>query len=312
MTSIIIPVHNAEPWLEACLQSALATSAGQIIAVDDASTDASAEILARCRDPRLEVITLPVNQGVSAARNIGLDRARGEYVAFADADDCILPEGFDYLCLIIALTGADMAVGGVIEGVTMPSITPQPPQCKVITAHEALRQLLYQRNGWVSGVWNKIYRRELFKKVRFVEGVRYEDMEILPRLLLEARQVAVSSVPVYFYRQVPGSFMNTWSASRLDALRVTEAHITLMQQRAPDIAAAAEVRSLAAAFNMLGSMLAAGVQDDKMLDLCRDRIRRLAVKAMADPHALPRIRLMSVLSRVSMPLAQRLLRYKYR
>ena len=89
--SVIVPVYNARKTLSRCVESLLAQTYPdfEILLVDDGSTDASLEI---CRnfadsDPRVKVFSKP-NGGVSSARNLGLDSARGKYIAFCDSDDC--------------------------------------------------------------------------------------------------------------------------------------------------------------------------------------------------------------------------------
>ena len=99
--SILIPTWNAEATIERALDSVLAERAIQleVIVVDDASTDGTADIVASVadRDPRVVLLRLRANGGVSAARNRGLTMVRGEWVAFLDADDLLLPGALDAL-----------------------------------------------------------------------------------------------------------------------------------------------------------------------------------------------------------------------
>ena len=92
-TSVIIPLYNKAPYVQRALNSVLAQSLRdfELIVVDDGSTDAGAEIVTRCRDPRVRLIR-QANAGPGAARNRGLRVATGEFVAFLDADDEWLPE----------------------------------------------------------------------------------------------------------------------------------------------------------------------------------------------------------------------------
>jgi glycosyltransferase involved in cell wall biosynthesis len=89
---VVVPAHDAAPWLDECLGSVLAQThaPSQVVVVNDGSTDSTPEVLARYR-PRIEVIDQP-NSGIGKARNRGLERATGTYVAFLDADDAWHPE----------------------------------------------------------------------------------------------------------------------------------------------------------------------------------------------------------------------------
>jgi glycosyltransferase involved in cell wall biosynthesis len=92
LVSIIIPCYNAEPWIAAAVDSALAQSWQEIevIAVNDGSSDGSLAVLRRLAGPKVRVVDQP-NRGAAAARNAGLSMARGEFVQFLDADDLLTP-----------------------------------------------------------------------------------------------------------------------------------------------------------------------------------------------------------------------------
>ncbi|RDS83656.1 glycosyltransferase family 2 protein [Dyella monticola] len=91
LVSVIMPVYNAEPWLQRAIDSVLSQSHTdlELIAVDDGSSDRSPCMLDAyaADDPRVRVVRQPSNQGVAAARNAGIAAARGDYIAFLDADD---------------------------------------------------------------------------------------------------------------------------------------------------------------------------------------------------------------------------------
>lgn len=94
LISIVIPVHNGAKWLGQTLQSLYAQSYPhfEIVLIDDASSDGLEDVLNDSKDERLRVVHLTANVGVSAARNHGIDLAKGSYIAFCDADDLSLPQ----------------------------------------------------------------------------------------------------------------------------------------------------------------------------------------------------------------------------
>ena len=112
--SIIIPVYNAGPWLGRCLDSVIAQSYRdfECICIDDGSVDDSARILAQYaeRDPRIRIISFPENRGVCAARNAGIDAARGDYVYFMDSDDWIDPDLLESLVSWASKTAQDVVI----------------------------------------------------------------------------------------------------------------------------------------------------------------------------------------------------------
>ena len=113
--SILVPTWNAATTVERALDSVLAEReiALEVVVVDDASTDGTADLVAAIaeRDPRIVLLRLPANGGVSNARNRGLELVRGEWLAFLDADDLLLPGALDAL---MAPTAADPAVRAVV------------------------------------------------------------------------------------------------------------------------------------------------------------------------------------------------------
>ena len=113
MISVIVPVYNVEAYLDRCVASITSQDFNnlEIILVDDGSTDASAKMCDAyaAADTRIKVIHKQ-NGGLSDARNAGIDIAHGEYIAFIDSDDFILPGYFSYLHRLITQADADIAV----------------------------------------------------------------------------------------------------------------------------------------------------------------------------------------------------------
>lgn len=169
MISIIIPVYNVKKYLKDCLDGILMQTYTdwECILVDDGSKDGSAEICDSyaLRDARFKVIHKE-NGGVSSARNMGLKEARGEWVAFVDADDMISPR---YLTSLIESSeeGDDLIVGGnryfgLEEGKTV------PPKNTIIQ-REDFKYLIFTDTEWTWQhvfyvVWGKLFRLSIIKE----------------------------------------------------------------------------------------------------------------------------------------------------
>lgn len=196
--SIIIPIYNAADTLEAAIRSALgAAEDAEIIAVDDGSTDASLSLLeAFARGySRLTVLRTPVRSGVSAARNLALAQASGEYVAFCDADDTVAPGAYDKLARAMEKTDADAASGLHLD-VTRDGEA-LGPSLKVPRRSSAFGKLFSPCT-----LWNKLYRRSFLERysLRFDEGRSVgEDVVFLCGVCAAAPKVVHLPEVVYYH-----------------------------------------------------------------------------------------------------------------
>ena len=135
--SVVIPTHNRRDFLETAIRSVLwqRDVEFEAIVVDDGSTDGSAQMLAGIRDPRVRVLRNETADGVSAARNRGIDEARGEWVAFLDDDDVWAPDKLARQLAAAAKAGATWAYAGTVKIDPASRIvggTPPPPPSTVM------------------------------------------------------------------------------------------------------------------------------------------------------------------------------------
>ena len=245
MISVIVPVYNGEKYLRQCLDSILAQTYAdiEVLVVDDGSTDASAGIIHAYADadPRVQYMHKR-NGGQSSARNYGLDMSHGEYVAFVDADDMLDPRFCEVM--LLELGDADIVKCGFARGRVQcgaGAAVRFPPYCFI-------EKTLYQTQFHCSAC-AAVYRRSIFCNIRFAEGLYYEDLEIFYRLVeASGKNVAWIDITLYYYRDNPSSFINTFSEKRLDVLKVTE-QIEEHYAGSP-LHAAARDRRFAANYNM--------------------------------------------------------------
>lgn len=224
LISIIIPIYNIERYLSRCLDSILNQSYQnyEVIMVDDGSIDNSYLVCLEYakKDNRF----IPVKQengGASKARNAGLEKANGGVIAFVDGDDFLHK---DYLKMLldkmlekntyISMCGLECVDE---EGKEVPSPFRRNEVPRKITGDKAVTEI---GNNVVYGVvWNKLYRKELFKDIRFTEGMTFEDEMILHHLYGKADQIACVQETLYYYVQRSSSKMKeSYSEAKMDII----------------------------------------------------------------------------------------------
>lgn len=210
--SVIIPIYNVEKYLARCLDSVLAQTFRdfEVICVNDGSTDKSLEILQQYakKDERLKIITQE-NKGLSEARNVALDVAKGEFIAFADSDDYYAPNFLELLLNAQQNTGVDI-VGCDFQKIykTTDTLTPVS-QVHLRVYNDALKVLLHKDNFIHFNVWNKLYKREVIGDMRFVPHIYYEDWVFNCCVFEKAQGFAWIKEKLYAYRMSNSSIMRS-------------------------------------------------------------------------------------------------------
>lgn len=201
--SILVPVFQAEPFLRRCLDSLISQTHDdlEIILVDDGSSDGSETICDEyaTKDARIQVIHQG-NAGVSAARNVGLDAAKGEYILFVDSDDWIEQETCSSLLSTARRHLADIVCFGHVEersfGETIIHKVESPG---VISKDDFMRSLVWGDDVFQVMLWNKLFSRNLFDGLRFTEGRIHEDLEIMHKLVHRADLTYATNQVFYHY-----------------------------------------------------------------------------------------------------------------
>lgn len=216
MISVIIPVFNVELFLQSCLESVKAQTLKdfEAILVDDGSSDSSGAICdayARA-DNRFRVVHQP-NQGVSAARNRGLDLAKGDYVYFVDADDEMRPEALEHLYHAITQGEYDIAASGYSlvrngEETDQCMTAGSPPM--IFSGDEVLYKLLVDGSFVCYTCWNKLITRKLIANLRFTD-IKQEDFLFCGQLSLRLGAVIYLNESLYRYYDRPSSLSKDFS-----------------------------------------------------------------------------------------------------
>lgn len=202
--SIIIPAYNVEKYIEKCVESVVNQTYQniEILAIDDGSKDNTGKILDELQlgDERIRVIHKE-NGGVSSARNIGLDMATGDYIAFLDADDYLSEDFVEYMLNIVKMTGADFCISRYFitkEGEA------QFPKQTIQTLTDVQGTALLLSPDMIVGCHNKMYRRKLIEQnhLRFSTDLFYgEGLFFITTISQFAKCIAVGNRKVYFYRK---------------------------------------------------------------------------------------------------------------
>lgn len=281
LISVIVPVYNGQAYLRNCVESIVTQTYRnlEIIIVNDGSTDQTGRVCGELTETYDNVCVLTMqDEGVSAARNRGMDAASGEFITFVDADDRLLPEMIQRLYACMAKTGSDVtgcrffcwrseeewqqvqdghtesAAPAAAGGSGQDSVSDgrdMEDAAEIYTPHSYLKEAILCGN---SRCWSKLYRREVIEKVRFQENLTIgEDMLFLVSLLASAGQLAETAYAGYGYFQNPAGAINRKFTPRyMD--QITCWQMARQKVRALDPAMDAQVTALL----LTGIMLTAG------------------------------------------------------
>ncbi len=229
LVSIIVPVYNAEKYLNGCLASIISQTyqALEIILIDDGSVDHSGDICEAWqeRDSRVKVFH-HAHSGVSNARNVGLAACAGMYITFVDSDDSILEDYVETLVHLLEKWNAQVVQCGHFRDFNDRSAQ--------LNEYQMSGRDFLQSPDFQTVMWGKLYRRECLKDVHFPTGKIYEDTAILYRLLYDVQSVAYSSEKLYYYRPSDGTQITSRALhdlTQLDKYLFLEEAISFYQDR---------------------------------------------------------------------------------
>lgn len=201
--SIIVPVYNVERTLDRCVSSIVNQTYRdlQIILVDDGSPDDSPRMCDEWqrKDARIEVIHKP-NGGLSDARNAGLERADGDYIAFVDSDDYVEPDYISTMLSAAENNHADLVICSIVEenadGTQANSNGVIVANTEVCDAHECFRR---SADWHLITAWNKLYARKLWQRTSFPKGKIHEDEYVFHDIVGQCSTIVMLPNRLYHY-----------------------------------------------------------------------------------------------------------------
>ncbi len=233
LISVIIPVFRVEAYLRRCVDSVLVQTYEnmEIILVDDGSDDGCPAICDAYagQDERVQVIHQK-NAGLSGARNAGIERAGGRYLAFVDSDDYLSPEFLERLYKACVETDSDMSVcrWEYVKGEAIPERG--SGEIKIFTGRQMLGNLYIPDGAYFVVAWNKLYRRELFESIRYPLGRIHEDEATTYRIYHQVRRAAYVDASLYGYFVTPSSITRGFNPRRLDWVKAGAERIDFFEE----------------------------------------------------------------------------------
>lgn len=235
--SIVVPVYKVEQYLERCVNSILAQSYTdfELILVDDGSPDNCPQMCDKLaeHDERIHVIHQK-NGGLSAARNAGIDwtftNSDSEWITFIDSDDWIHPTYLERLFYAVQKFDAQISMGEVYvtSNYETQSFTVDERKAELWDTVVAFEEEKLDPNSACA----RLFKRELFEKVRFPLGKLHEDRFTTYKLLFQFEKVAVVSEPLYYYFVNPeGIVHSNWSVRKLDNLEASEQQLVYFKEK---------------------------------------------------------------------------------
>lgn len=228
LISVIVPVYNVESYLERCVDSIIDQTYKnlEILLIDDGSTDKSGKICDRIakKDERITVYH-KLNGGLSDARNYGIDHAHGKFITFVDSDDIISIKMIEELFRLIKVYNSDISICDpihIFEKKLERNKFEDATDVKCLSSKNALNMMFYQKDFLVSA-WGKLYKRDLFRTIRFPIGMLFEDIAIMYELFSICQNIVYSNAKYYGYIHRENSITTKqFSHKDLDILKICD------------------------------------------------------------------------------------------
>ena len=224
--SIIVPVYNVENFLEKCLTSLVDQTLQdiEILVINDGSTDNSQKIINEFQEkfPLKIKAFIKENGGLSDARNFGIEKASGEFIGFVDADDHVFPNMFEEMHHLAKKHNAEMAICNLQKVDEVGNITQKLTQIPNMPEKIDLENNFSIFSDLSYFACNKIFKRELFEGKRFQKGMHFEDIELIPQLLLRCKTIVQTQNYHYNYLERADSISKTHTEKGFDILQAVK------------------------------------------------------------------------------------------
>lgn len=234
--SIIIPVYKVEDYFDECIQSVIGQTYKnlEIILIDDGSPDNSAKMCDDYAkiDDRIKVIHKQ-NGGQATARNLGIDIATGEYIAFVDSDDYVKEDIIETLLCALERNNADVSACRLTDKIEEYNKN-NKSKVKIINSNKTIKWILKEKRITTSPTC-KLFKREFFNGIRYQEGRIHEDLGTIYKVIDKANKIAFVDAYKYFYRCNPTSTtQSAFSRKQMDYFYIIDEMYGYMEEKHPE------------------------------------------------------------------------------
>lgn len=224
--SVIVPVYNVGKYLAKCLDSLVGQTYQniEILVVNDGSTDGSEQVIQEYvqRYPAKIKSFTKKNGGLSDARNFGIDRAEGDYIGFVDSDDYVTPSMFEEMVGLAEKHQSKIVICNIQKVDQQGRITQKLTQIPHLSEKIDLEKNFSVFSDLSYFACNKLFKKELFKGKRFKKEAHFEDIQLIPQLLLECETIAQTQNFHYQYLERTDSITKTHTEKGLDILKAVK------------------------------------------------------------------------------------------
>ncbi|KIA89402.1 glycosyltransferase family 2 protein [Kaistella jeonii] len=224
--SIIVPVYNVEKYLRKCLNSLVNQTLLEIeiLVINDGSTDGSGKIIEEFQEKfSLKIKSFnKENGGLSDARNFGLEHTNSEFIGFVDSDDEVSENMFEEMYDLAQKHSAEMVICNLQKVDENGKVTQKLTQIQNMPEKINLEENFSLFADISYFACNKIFKKELFQNKRFKKGIHFEDIQLIPQLVLESKTIAQTQAYHYQYLERSDSISKTHTEKGLDILKAVE------------------------------------------------------------------------------------------
>ena len=268
LITVVVPVYKVEKYLKKCIDSIIKQTYKNldIILVDDGSPDKCGKICDNYskKDSRITVIHKE-NGGLSDARNVGIKKAKGDYITFIDSDDYIDNNYVETLYKYIKIDNADLCIGS--HRVIYPNGTIIDKSTNKFFSSNSeliLEKILYD-DGVDLSAWGKLYKTRLFRDIEFPVGRLFEDAATTYKLVDKANKIYVCSIPLYNYIIRDDSITNkSFSTKKIDLIISTNEMTDFIRNKYKKLDKACDRRLLYSYFSTLTQLIKCDTSNKKI------------------------------------------------